>query len=98
MFGNTFGLPHLIIILVIVLLLFGAPKLPGLARSIGQSMKIFRTEIKGDDKPTDEKGSDAASDATSNAASNAASNAGSNAETPRSDQSGTPSTQSKSEH
>jgi sec-independent protein translocase protein TatA len=46
MLGNTFGLPHLIIILVIILLLFGAPKLPGLARSIGQSMKIFRTEVK----------------------------------------------------
>lgn len=45
-FGNTFGLPHLILILVIVLLLFGAPKLPGLAKSIGQSMKIFRNEIK----------------------------------------------------
>jgi sec-independent protein translocase protein TatA len=49
-FGNTFGLPHLILILVIVLLLFGAPKLPGLARSLGQSMKIFRSEIKDPDK------------------------------------------------
>jgi len=52
-FGNTFGLPHLIIILVIILLLFGAPKLPGLARSVGQSMKIFRNEIK-DPKKDDE--------------------------------------------
>ncbi|MGV8885115.1 MAG: twin-arginine translocase TatA/TatE family subunit [Microbacteriaceae bacterium] len=49
-FGNTFGLPHLIIILVIILLLFGAPKLPGLARSVGQSMKIFRSEFKSDKK------------------------------------------------
>jgi sec-independent protein translocase protein TatA len=49
-FGNTFGLPHLIIILVIILLLFGAPKLPGLARSVGQSMKIFRNEVKSDKK------------------------------------------------
>jgi sec-independent protein translocase protein TatA len=45
-FGNTFGPAHLIIILVVVVLLFGAPKLPGLARSVAQSMKIFRTEIK----------------------------------------------------
>ena len=33
---------HLVIILVIVLLLFGAPKLPALARSLGQSMRIFK--------------------------------------------------------
>ena len=53
-FGNTFGLPHLIIILVIILLLFGAPKLPGLARSVGQSMKIFRNEVKSDPKKDDD--------------------------------------------
>ena len=39
---------HFLIILVVVLLLFGAPKLPGLARSLGQSMKIFKSEIKTD--------------------------------------------------
>ncbi|MBB5641213.1 Sec-independent protein translocase subunit TatA [Cryobacterium roopkundense] len=48
MLGNAFSGWHLVIILFIVLLLFGAPKLPGLARSLGQSMKIFKTEIKGD--------------------------------------------------
>ena len=47
-FGNAFGWPHLIVILVIVLLLFGAPKLPALAKSIGQSMKILKHEIKSD--------------------------------------------------
>lgn len=45
-FGNAFGWPHLIVILVIILLLFGAPKLPGLAKSLGQSMRIFRGEMK----------------------------------------------------
>lgn len=59
--GNTFGLPHLIIILVIILLLFGAPKLPGLARSIGQSMKIFRAEVKSD-KPNDDVAASATAD------------------------------------
>ncbi|WP_434063557.1 twin-arginine translocase TatA/TatE family subunit [Paramicrobacterium fandaimingii] len=49
---------HLLIILFLVLLLFGAPKLPGLARSVGQSMKIFKSEIKNDDdtsKTNDER-------------------------------------------
>jgi len=45
MLGNLTGW-HLIVVLVIVLLLFGAPKLPGLARSLGQSMRIFRSEVK----------------------------------------------------
>ncbi|MFF1633084.1 Sec-independent protein translocase subunit TatA [Leifsonia sp. NPDC058248] len=36
---------HLLIILAVILLLFGAPKLPGLARSIGQSMRIFKGEV-----------------------------------------------------
>ena len=46
MFGNALGWPHLVIILAVVLILFGAPKLPGLARSLGQSMRIFRSEVK----------------------------------------------------
>ena len=37
---------HALILLAVVLLFFGATKLPGLAKSVGQSMKIFKTEIK----------------------------------------------------
>ncbi len=48
-----------IIILVIVLLLFGAPKLPALARSLGQSMRIFRSEVKQMGKDEDKKSGDA---------------------------------------
>ncbi len=36
---------HLVIIVALALLLFGAPKLPGLARSAGQSLRIFKSEI-----------------------------------------------------
>lgn len=43
---------ELIIILLIIVLLFGAKKLPELAKSIGQSMKIFRAETKTDDPAT----------------------------------------------
>jgi sec-independent protein translocase protein TatA len=39
--GNLCG-PDLLIILLIVLILFGAKKLPDLARSLGQSMNEFR--------------------------------------------------------
>ena len=44
-----------IIILAIVLLIWGGPKLPGLAKSLAQSMRIFRKEIKSTDeaKPAD---------------------------------------------
>lgn len=35
-----------LIILLVVLLLFGARRLPDLARSVGRSMRIFRSEIK----------------------------------------------------
>lgn len=39
---------HALIILAVILLLFGAPKLPALARSLGQSMKILKTEVRSD--------------------------------------------------
>ena len=45
MLGNLNGW-HAIILLVVILLLFGAPKLPALARSLGQSMKIFKSEVR----------------------------------------------------
>lgn len=40
------GPREIIIIAIIVVLLFGAPKLPELARSIGKSMKILKDETK----------------------------------------------------
>lgn len=45
--GRLFDSPlTLVLILVVILLLFGAPKLPGMARSLGQSMRIFKSEVK----------------------------------------------------
>jgi sec-independent protein translocase protein TatA len=56
MLGNLTGF-HLIIVLAIILLLFGAPKLPALAKSIAQSMRIFKNEVRDDDKaPADDYG------------------------------------------
>lgn len=44
--GNAFGWPHLLIILAVILLLFGAAKLPALAKSLGQSARVFKGEMK----------------------------------------------------
>lgn len=41
------GTPEMLIILAIVILVFGASKLPDLARSSGQALRIFKTETKG---------------------------------------------------
>ena len=45
-FGNALSGWHLLLILAVVLLLFGASKLPGLARSVGESVRILRSESK----------------------------------------------------
>jgi sec-independent protein translocase protein TatA len=67
MLGNLSGW-HLIILLIVILLLFGAPKLPGLARSLGQSMRIFRSEVK---TMKDENSPDSAAGESTNSADSA---------------------------
>lgn len=37
---------HLLIVLAVILLLFGAARLPALAKSVGQSARLFKKEIK----------------------------------------------------
>lgn len=37
---------HLVILIVVVLLLFAAKRLPDMARAVGQSARIFKHEIK----------------------------------------------------
>lgn len=66
MLGNLSGW-HLLIIIAIVLLLFGAPKLPGLARSLGQSMRIFKSEVKQmkDENQSSESSAEASNDTKS---------------------------------
>jgi sec-independent protein translocase protein TatA len=56
------GAPELIIILVILLLLFGGAKLPGLAKGLGQSIREFKNAAK--EEPKDEKKPDAGNDAS----------------------------------
>jgi len=59
MINPLIGMPQgmeWLVILAIVVLVFGAAKLPELARGTGQALRIFKTETKGmrddeDDKP-----------------------------------------------
>jgi sec-independent protein translocase protein TatA len=48
---------HVIVLLIVVLLLFGYKRLPDAARSLGRSMRIFKSEVEtmrdgGEDKKT----------------------------------------------
>lgn len=48
---------HILLVVAVIVLIFGAAKLPSLAKNLGKSMKIFRDEVKdlssdkADDKP-----------------------------------------------
>ena len=50
---------HIAILVVVMVLLFGAKRLPDSARSLGRSMRIFKSEMQemGEDKKSGEKGS-----------------------------------------
>jgi sec-independent protein translocase protein TatA len=55
MFGKL-GLPELLIILVIVILIFGANRLPEIGRGIGRGIRNFKDATKnGQDKDGDPK-------------------------------------------
>jgi sec-independent protein translocase protein TatA len=45
-----FGLPELLVIFLIVLLIFGANRLPELAKGVGKSIKNFKDAVKEEDE------------------------------------------------
>jgi sec-independent protein translocase protein TatA len=46
----SLGVPELLIVLVIVLLLFGASRITGVASALGGSIKAFRQSVRDEDK------------------------------------------------
>ena len=45
--GDALAPWHIIILLIVFMVLFGAKRLPGAAKSLGEAMKVFKTETKG---------------------------------------------------
>lgn len=54
MFGPGFGVPELLIILVIILLIFGANRLTDVGSSLGKGIREFRKAVREDDEPKPE--------------------------------------------
>ncbi len=52
---RTIGPTELIIIIVVFVLLFGGKKIPDLAKGLGEGIKNFKSSIKNDDEPKNDK-------------------------------------------
>ena len=50
---GPFGLPELLIILAVLLLIFGARRLPEIGSSLGKSLRLFKSSVTGEDEKKD---------------------------------------------
>jgi sec-independent protein translocase protein TatA len=47
---STFGLPELLVVLVIIVILFGVGRIGKVAGEVGKGIRSFREGLKGDDQ------------------------------------------------
>jgi sec-independent protein translocase protein TatA len=52
---RSIGPMELVVILAVALLLFGGKKIPELAKGLGEGIKNFKTALKNEEKPEEEK-------------------------------------------
>ncbi|MFV0425957.1 MAG: Sec-independent protein translocase subunit TatA [Beutenbergiaceae bacterium] len=62
---------HAIVLLVVILLVFGASRLPDITRNVGRSMKIFKEEVKDLRDDNDSGGSSSTTDSAANTSGSA---------------------------
>jgi len=55
MLFKSFGLPELLIILVVVILLFGVGRIGKIAKELGGGIRSFKDGLQGEDKKEEEK-------------------------------------------
>jgi sec-independent protein translocase protein TatA len=51
------GMPELLVILVIIVLIFGANRLAGLGKGLGQAIRGFKSEMSDDETAEESRGS-----------------------------------------
>ena len=51
------GMPELLVILVIIVLIFGASRLAGLGKGLGQAIRGFKDEMSDDETAEERRGS-----------------------------------------
>jgi sec-independent protein translocase protein TatA len=72
MIGDLFDSPwKILIVAVLLIVLFGSKKLPGAARSLGQSMRILKREVQGLNEDETVPGAPAQEEAPASSASSA---------------------------
>ncbi len=54
-FLGPIGVPELLVVLAIAVFMFGAKKLPEVAKGLGQGIREFKTSLKGEEKAEEDK-------------------------------------------